>query len=187
MSKYCNCSYCLRNELVVNPYQTYVNEFPLSEITLIFDQRTTALCRYDCKKFGRKPTCPPNIRGMEFYSKVFSEYSRIVVIGKKYPYADGLFHSHWRSYSTNEIHALLLQQEKELFRKGYMYAKALIGGSCKACPSESCNPKKCNLPGKGRVPIEATGLNVFSLMRSLGLEYQEPPVEYFWRIGIVLF
>lgn len=187
MIRYCSCSHCLKNEILFNPYDVYEREFLLSEITLDFDHRTSALCKYDCKKYRHKATCPPNIPEPEYYKKVFSESSHIFIIGKKYPYADGFFESHWRNYSTNQIHDLLLQKEKELFKKGFMYAKSFIGGSCKACPNEFCNPRRCNAPGKGRVPLEATGLNVFSLMKCFELEYQEPPVEYFWRIGLVLF
>lgn len=185
--RYCNCSRCIRGEQIPNPYPLYENQVSLSEVTLEFDYRTTALCRYDCNKFGKKPTCPPNIPQMEYYRRIFSECSTIAVIGRKYPYSDGNFQNHWRSYSTNEIHDLLLNKEKALFKEGRIYAKAFIGGSCKACPTDSCNSHRCSVPGKGRVPLEATGLNVYVLMKSFGLEYQEPPVDYFWRLGVVLF
>jgi len=187
MIKYCHCNHCLQNEIIANPYNIYERELSLSEIRFEFDIRTASLCRFDCKRFRKKPSCPPNIPDMEYYKKVFMAYTNIYIIGGKYPYADGLFQSHWRNYSTNEIHDLLLKKEIELFKKGHIYAKAFIGGSCKACPSQVCDPVRCRFPNKGRVPIEATGLHVFLLMTSLGLEYQEPPIDFFWRIGVVFF
>ena len=187
MPKYCNCSHCLRNEIIDNPYSIFESEFLLKEIHLDFDYRTEALCKYGCARYGSKPTCPPNIPSMEYYIKALHEYERIFVLGRRYPYSDGFFSQHWRNYSTNEIHNLVLKKEVELFKKGHIYAKAFIGGSCKLCHADRCNPRRCNNPSKGRVPIEATGLNVLALMREIGLEYQEPPVSYFWRIGMVFF
>ena len=187
MSKYCDCIHCLRNEIIVNPYDVYQRSFSLKDIHLDFDYRTTAMCRIGCNKYGNKPTCPPNIPGMEYYIDALNEYENVFIIGRKYPYSDGFFSSHWRNYSTNEVHSMLLKKEIELFKEGYIYAKAFIGGSCKICSTDVCGSNICIKPNKGRVPIEATGINVFSLMNEIGLEYQEPPVDYFWRIGLVFY
>lgn len=187
MTKYCQCVKCLSGEEVVNPYNFYQVTLPLVDVHIDFDYRVAALCKFGCEKFGKKPTCPPNIPDLEFFKRALNEYSNIHIFGRKYPYSDGFFLDHWRIYSTNEIHDLLLKKEKDLFNKGYLYAKALIGGSCKICASDMCRSGSCLIPGKGRIPIEATGIQVFSLMRSLGLRYEEPPINYFWRIGIVFF
>ena len=187
MTQFCNCSYCSKKESIINPYAIYQKEFSLTELQLSFDYRVTALCKYGCKRFRNKPTCPPNIPDMEYYVRALNECENIYIIGRKYPYCDGLFSIHWRTYSTNEVHHLLLKKEVELFKKGYVYAKAFIGGSCKVCSPNVCNPKRCNRPHKGRAPIEGIGLSVFSLMTAIGLEYQEPPEDFFWRTGVVLF
>ncbi len=187
VTKYCNCHYCLKNQEIVNPYGIYHNKLFLSGVSLEFDYRTTALCRYGCEKFRKKPTCPPNIPGIEYYSNVLNEYEGVFVLGRKYPYSDGLFSTHWRNYSTREIHELVLKKEIELFNNGFVYSKAFIGGSCKLCSPDVCKSHKCVRPHKGRVPIEATGINILSLMTAIGLEYQEPPVDYFWRLGLVFF
>ena len=187
MSKYCSCSHCIKKETIPNPYEIYQKEVSLRDIDLDFDHRTTALCEFGCTKFGKKPTCRPYIPPMEYYIEALNEYKNICILGRRYPYSDGLFSIHWRNYSTNEIHDLLLKKEIELFKTGNAYAKAFIGGSCKVCPADVCNPERCIVPHKGRVPLEATGINVFSMLKGIGLDYQEPPVEYFWRIGLVFF
>ena len=187
MTKYCRCNICLRNKIIINPYAIYQESFSLKDIRPDFDYRVTALCKFGCGKFNKKPTCPPNIPEMDFFKNALNEYNHIYILGRKYPYSDGLFSNHWRTYSTNEVHDLLLKKELELFNDGHLYAKAFIGGSCKTCSPDICNPARCVVPRKGRIPLEATGIQVFSLMRSLGLEYEEPPVNYFWRIGMVFF
>jgi predicted metal-binding protein len=177
----------LENNLVKNPYEIYQRVFSLKELTLDFDYRVAAMCQFGCKWFGKKATCPPNVYDFRRYKDIFDEYTSVNIIGRKYPYSDGLFLKHWRGYSTNEIHSLLLKKEAELFRKGNVYAKAFIGGSCKLCPPGFCSSGKCRMPQKGRAPVEATGLSVFSLMEEIKLEYQEPPVDYFWRMGLVFY
>lgn len=187
MGKYCNCIYCLKNETIDNPYDIYRKKFPLKEIELSFDYRASAMCRFGCEKFKKKATCPPNIPEIEFFRRVLNGYRYIYILGRQYPYDDGFFSTHWRTYSTNEVHDLLLKKERELFKEGSVYAKAFIGGSCKVCSSDNCDPERCRIPGKGRIPLEATGINIFSLINSLGLEYEEPPVHFFWRIGAVFY
>lgn len=185
--KYCNCIKCVREERIENPYGLYVGNFKVSDLYLNFDCRTEMFCRIGCSKYLKKPTCPPNIPNRKYYKEVLNKYQMACVIGKKYPFSDDYFISHWRSYSTNEIHDLLLKKEMELFREGYVYAKAFIGGSCKICSEEACNPNKCRIPHKGRVPLEATGLDVLSILNNLDELYQEPPVDFFWRIGMVFY
>ena len=169
-----------------NPFEIYSNQFKVSELNLSFDYRVAAQCKVGCTRYKNKPTCPPYIPDIKFYNRVLKEYENIVVIARKYPYSDGNFQSYWRNHSTNEIHNMLLIKERELFKAGYIYAKAFIGGSCKACLS-GCNPQRCNMPSRGRVPIEATGLNVYLLMNKLSLDYDEPPKNYFWRLGVIFF
>ncbi|MCX5679372.1 MAG: DUF2284 domain-containing protein [Candidatus Omnitrophica bacterium] len=187
MIKYCKCNKCIKNKTITNPYNIYQKAFSLEDIHIDFDYRVTALCKFGCEKFSKKPTCPPNIPEIEFFRDALGGYKKIYIIGRKYPYSDGLFSDHWRIYSTNEIHDLLLKKETEFFNEGYLYAKAFIGGSCKICSFDNCNSTKCAVPGKGRISLEGTGIQVFSLMKLLKLEYEEPPVNYFWRIGMVFF
>lgn len=169
-----------------NHFQIYSEQFKTRDIKLSFDYRAAAQCRLGCTRYKNKPTCPPNIPDIKFYSRVLREYENLAIVARKYPYSDSNFHNYWRNYSTNEIHSIVLQKESELFKSGHMYAKAFIGGSCKMCAS-GCNPLRCNMPNRGRTPIEATGLNVFLLMNTLGLDFEEPPKNYFWRLGVIFF
>jgi predicted metal-binding protein len=170
-----------------NPYDIYQGKFAIKEIGLNFDYRVSAMCKFGCEKFNKKVTCPPNIPEIEYFQNVLSEYRHIYILARQYPYNDGFFQTHWRTHSTNEIHELVLNKEKALFSEGWVYAKAFIGGSCKICSSDNCGSARCRVPGKGRIPLEATGLNIFSLMTSIGLEYEEPPIHYFWRLGSIFF
>jgi predicted metal-binding protein len=185
--RYCDCSYCVSGRSIENPFEIYEKKFELTQIDLTFDYRAVAQCRFGCNKFNNKATCPPNIPEMEFFQRAFREYQYIYILGRRYPFNDGNFMSHWRSYSTNEVHNLLLKKEDDFFQEGWLYAKAFIGGSCKICSSDNCKSNICRIPSKGRAPLEATGVNIFKLMTSLGLDYENPPVNYFWRIGAVFF
>lgn len=171
--------------MMENKFPIYQRDFKVEEVSLVFDYRVTAQCRIGCTRYNNKPTCPPKIPGMEFYQKALLEYKHLSVIARQYPYADGNFSKHWRNHSTNEIHKLTLKREIMLFQQGFSYAKAFIGGCCKLCLT--CNPQRCNIPSRGRTPLEATGLNVFLLMNSIGLTYQEPPQDFFWRLGVVFY
>lgn len=187
MNKYCTCHDCIEGNEIINPFVLYSKTHPTKEVNLTFDIRVTALCRYGCERFKRKPTCPPNIPATDYFQVALKKYENIHVLGRQYPYEDGMFQSHWRTYSTNEIHDRLIIKERELFNLGHVYAKSFIGGSCKVCSGSSCNPSKCNIPKRGRVPLEATGINVFQLIKSIGMDYQEPPRNFFWRIGAVFY
>lgn len=170
----------------LNPYPIYSKRYAIKDIQLEFEHRVTAQCRIGCARYRRKATCPPNVPSFEIYQQILRAYDEIVIIARRYPFADGYFAEYWREHSTNEIHKLLLSQEMELFKSGNIYAKAFIGGSCKLC-STDCNPVRCNQPGRGRAPLEATGMNVFSLMNQLGLLYENPPIHFFWRLGVVFY
>jgi predicted metal-binding protein len=187
MIRFCDCNFCKKKQEIKNSYDIYEKNYLIDDVNIDFDVRVAALCKYDCSKYNKKATCPPVIPGFEYYRRALMGYKNICVIGRRYPYSDGLFIAHWRKYSTNEIHYLLLQKETELFRSGFVYAKSFIGGSCKYCESSKCGPDRCSVPSKGRVPLEGTGINVYSLMKSIALPFQEPPEEYFWRIGCVFY
>lgn len=184
---FCNCRYCTNGHPINNPYPVYHKTFLIDELHLVFDYRVAAMCKYGCKKYRKKPTCPPNIPDIEYFKKALNEYENILILGRRYPYSDGYFSTHWRTYSTNEIHHMLLEKESELREKGFLYAKAFIGGSCKLCPDDMCVGAICKLPSKGRIPLEATGINVFKLMSELGLLFEEPPINFFWRLGAVFY
>lgn len=186
LGRYCSCESCLKGVEIINPYEPFERELKLTEFALPFDGRTSLLCRIGCNKYGKKPTCPPHIPESQCYERIFASYTRAFVVGRRYPYADGHFTSHWRTFSTNEVHDLLLRKERLLFAQGHVYAKAFIGGSCKVCAGDACSHVSCRLPHLGRVPLEATGINVYALFEALNLKYQEPPADYFWRVGIVL-
>lgn len=57
-------------------------------------------------------------------------------------------------------------------------------GSCKLCKIEECR-SSCD-PEKGRIPIEATGINVVETCKKFGLRLKCPAVGNFWRIGLIL-
>jgi len=50
----------------------------------------------------------------------------------------------------------------------------------KKCRSPCVNPEK------GRIPMEATGINVVETCRKSGLRLRFPAVGNFWRIGLIL-
>lgn len=187
MLRLCHCASCVKNELIANPYPLFEADRARSELVLVFDERVAAQCAYGCVWFGKKATCPSQTADSARLRLLLEEYERLYIIGRRYPFSDGLFGAHWRTYSTNEIHGLLLDKEEEFFSQGHWYAKSFIGGSCKICSSDICTPKRCRMPSKGRPPLESVGLDVLALLRTMGLEYQQPPREYFWRIGAVFY
>ncbi len=90
-----------------------------------------------------------------------------------------------RFESTNSLHKILLQLEKESFEKGYSLTTSFIGGYCKLCTvfSDTCkNPKYL------RIPFEETGADIVKTLEKFDVHLNFPVQKYdsFYCIGLLL-
>ncbi|CEN25986.1 DUF2284 domain-containing protein [Paraclostridium sordellii] len=152
---------------------------------ITFEERVRLQC-FHCEKYNQKWTCPPHIDTINF-KKVFSEYSNSMVIYCKIPFKNNSEYKKVRHESTNLIHKTLLELEKLLYNNNYSFGISFIGGSCKLC-KDGCDEDKCRLPHLSRIPLEATGVNVISFIKSeLDFEIKFPLDDYMYRFGLLLW
>lgn len=149
----------------------------------VFEERVKQKC-FHCKNYGVKWTCPPRLPNVD-YRKMFLEYSNAAVLIYEVQISDEDFDSK-RQHSTNIIHRGLLSLEKYLYDNNNCMALSFIGGSCKLCKN-GCNKEKCANPYLSRVPWEATGCNVISSLRNIGIDVTFPITGTLFRYGLILW
>lgn len=152
---------------------------------LIFDIRARYQCN-SCKRYGRKCTCPPNIPDIDYFRALFSSYHWALFVGIKRKVKQKEWEARGKESSIT-LHKILLDLEKQAFNRGYVFAISFIGGSCKMCETKTCS-LPCKNPSVGRVPLEATGVNVVETSKRLDIDITFPVVlnEVFWRVGLLL-
>jgi len=154
-------------------------------LTGFFDEKIRENCK-NCKRYGKKTSCPPNIDSVEYYRTLLPRYSHGVLLVEKIIIDDI---SNWAQLGTKSsliIHEELLDIRKGLLQEG-KFALIFGAGSCKNCLNCSL---PCKVPEKSVIPIEATGINVIEIVESIANVKIVFPVEsqkYFYRIGMVLY
>lgn len=157
----------------------------VSPSDMIFDVRAIFKCRF-CKRYGQKCTCPPNIPDIDYFKALFSSYHWALFVGIKRKVKP----KEWETVgkeSSRTLHKMLLELERQAFNRGCVFAISFIGGSCKMCETKTCS-LPCKNPAVGRIPIEATGVNVVETCKRLDIDISFPVVlnETFWRVGLLL-
>ncbi|MGV8108422.1 DUF2284 domain-containing protein [Methanospirillum sp.] len=162
---------------------------PIFVDQIIFDFRTTYKCM-SCKKYGKKPTCPPNIPDFEYFKKLIRCYKFGLIIGKKYCYSNNDDFNKVRSESGPRLQNILLSLEQQAFQRNYYWAISFIGGSCRGC--KACDPQNpiCQTPERGRIPMEAIGIDVVKTCQNMGISISPFPLSVeggiLYRIGLFL-
>lgn len=149
------------------------------------EERVRLKC-FHCKNYKNKWTCPPKIPEID-YAKLFKEYENSAIVYCKMPYGSVEEFNIIRVESTNLLHRMLLQLEEILYKNNIPIALSFIGGSCKLC-KDGCNKEKCRQPNLSRIPLEATGVNVISLVKdTLDMDIVFPPTNNLYRVGLLLW
>lgn len=161
---------------------------PIYAKDIRFDFRTTFKCR-TCSKYGQIPTCPPNIPDFDYFKRLFSKYTYGLLVAKKYDYCTVEEYDYKRKESGPRLQEILLFLEKQAFQHNYYWAISFTGGSCRVCKTCS-NNGKCQNPEKGRIPLEATGVDVISTCKNSGIEISPFPLPTedipLYRVGLLL-
>ncbi len=150
---------------------------------IILDIRASFKC-WACPKYGKNATCPPNIASPEYFEKLYKKYQTGILIGKNWDLKTEPMEE-VREYSGKSIHKMLLNIEKQAINRGYYFAIVFIGGSCRFCTSDICGPR-CSHPESGRIPLEATGVDVLKTCEKFGHTIKFPDCKTLWRVGLLL-
>ncbi len=189
-------AYCGYNRYVVRPTMIqvlqkslYMHDSSISAIQLApknidFEEKILLLC-FHCKNYNSKFTCPPRIPKLDYKHIITNEYTNALLVYIRMEFTD-ITYQEIRSISTNKIHKALLYLEKILFEHNIATPLSLIGGSCKLCKS-GCPPDRCNNPYQSRIPMEATGINVVTTVKKLGLDIKFPVTSSLYRCGLILW
>jgi len=148
-----------------------------------FEKRVALKCFY-CSKYNKQWTCPPRIPKLD-YQALFKEYTQAAAVC----YSQSIDEETYdlvRRETTVILHKILLELESFLWSKGEVMYITFIGGSCKLCKN-GCFKDECKNPGKARIPLEATGMNIIKTMGKYGKSITFPPKEKMERVGMILW
>src|SRR3989339_766021 len=148
---------------------------------IVLDMRASFKC-WSCARYGKRATCPPNIASIEYFEKLYQKYQTGILIGKKWDLKTEPMEE-VRETSGLSIHKMLLNLEKQALNRGYYFAVVFIGGSCRFCGKPACGPH-CDCPEAGRVPLEATGVDVLKTCEKFGIKVSFPDPKTLWRVGL---
>lgn len=155
--------------------------FLISPKDLIFDEKVLLKC-FDCKNYGNKMNCPPNIPQLSYKELVFS-YKKGLLICVKNNFRNRKEFNQVRKISSIKLLETLLDLEKMAFNQGNYFATSFMGGSCKLC--DVCSVP-CRYPEKARIPVEALGIDLVATLNKLGLKLEFPVKRYLYRVGLFL-
>lgn len=151
---------------------------------LVFEEAVKQNCYY-CGRYGNNWRCPPNLPKVD-YPKMMGEFDRGLFVYIPYTYNTKAEFDAVRTDSSVQLHKLLLNLEKWMFRHNAPTAISFIGGSCKLCKG-GCGKDKCNNPYLSRSPLEATGVNVIKSAKKYGIDIRFPTDNRMIRIGLLLW
>jgi len=150
---------------------------------LIFDIKVCEACR-SCKRYGLKGCCPPYIGTFEYYKKLLRRYTYGKIYVEKFMIKDSTKWEELGRESSLVLHRELLKERQKLLDKGHYFNVMLGGGSCKHC-KDCVIP--CRSPQFRAIPIEATGVDVFTTLKKMGMFLKSPVRGHFYRVGMLLW
>lgn len=177
---------CMKfDELIlrVNEDGFHVEGTKINQMDLVFEERVKMNCFY-CARYNVSWKCPPKIPDLNYRKMVF-EYENAALIYVRMPLKDNDFET-VRKDSTVHLHRAMLDCEKWLYRCDNSMAISFIGGSCKLCKN-GCAPNRCANPYQARSSVEAIGINVVKSAAQYGIKVTFPPMDFIYRIGLLLW
>ena len=150
---------------------------------LLFSLKVCEACK-SCKRYGLHGCCPPVIGTYDYYRKLLKRYTFGKLFIETFKIKDSKNWKQLGKESSLVIHKLLLKERQALLNKGKYFNVILGGGSCKYC-KECTIP--CKFPQYRAIPIEATGIDVVSTLKKLGIIIKFPVKKTFVRVGILLW
>jgi len=157
-------------------------DFKPSILDFFFDKKIRELCK-SCKRYGKKAQCPPYIESVEYYQNLLPTYAHGTLILEVFDVSDP-YEDIGRT-SSEFIRKELISIRQSLFLEN-KHAIVFGAGSCKICEGDCSFP--CRHPELSLIPIEATGIDVKSMIKYLLKKEIKFPIEQkFYRIGMILW
>jgi predicted metal-binding protein len=134
---------------------------PIKAGNVVTAHWTILKCKFGCKDYKKRLTCPPYSPTAEETRKVLDEFNWGIIV----EIIPKDIATEWK-----EMHELIQKVEREVFLSGYYAAFAYTLGSCPYC--SKCNLTECSHPDLARPSMEASGIDVFATIRSVGYDIQ---------------
>lgn len=163
----------------------FMKTIPIDDV--IFDERAKFMCKFGCKNFNRKYSCPP-------YS--FSAYKKIKREDFKWTILFATSYKLNNNYSRFKIRYINNQREYEIQRishqlhnlitfNGYKN-KVFSGGSCKKCRPCSCiDGTECKKPSLKLTSMEAVQIDCIKTLNNAGFDFQLTDSHTLNRCGCI--
>ncbi len=163
----------------------FIKSVPFNEI--IFDERAKYFCKFGCKNFNRKYSCPP-------YS--LSEYKKIKKNGYKWVILFATSYRFNEEDSRFKLRFLNNQKEYEIQRISQQLNNLISfnghknvvfsGGSCKKCrPCSSIKGEKCKKPSLKQISMEAVQIDCIKTLTKAGFDFQLTDAHSLNRCGCI--
>lgn len=152
------------------------------------DPEVRKLCAQNaCGHYGRNHMCPPGVKDIAEWEMTIRSFTRGLLVSKAYPTQD--------SFDLEAMTAGAVDFDKTLRRIKAVCQESwpekrflLLGaGPCRHCkPCAYVDGEPCRFPDQAYPSVEACGINVVNLARSVGARYSngKNTVTYF---GMILF
>jgi predicted metal-binding protein len=179
---------------VFDRVRDYLKESPLAFFKVVpleelrFDERAKYMCKFGCKNYGRKYSCPPE--SLKLLQQLMKRrYRWAILFATTYKVPDPS-----RRY---QVRALNLQKELEIQRISRELAAILSdhnvdhhmlsGGPCRRCKDCALKYKNaCKKPTFKQVSMEAVGIDCQITMHCAGFDFEMPTNGSINRCGCIL-
>ncbi len=138
-----------------------------------------------CGFYGKNYMCPPSVGDLEYYQKLILTYQKGLIFSKIYSLKNKYDHQGMVN-SGLEFRNVIQKINKaaKAENRDCLFFTAGTCSICKTCAILSQEP--CRFPDETIPSLEASGIDVVTLSRDLGMNYNNGPnkVTYF---GLVLY
>ena len=141
-----------------------------ADLSVEEEVRQNCLVNY-CGKSGKSWTCPPHVGELEALGARLRDYQQGVVLQSIAPLEDSwdfegmteAVHAHNRMVRAVAEQLAAMHPELDIL--------ALGAGHCDLCEECTCPDNPCRFPEKAMSSVEAQGMNINALVKSVGLQY----------------
>jgi predicted metal-binding protein len=164
----------------------FMKTIPFKEV--VFDDRAKYMCKFGCKNYGRKFSCPPNSLALAEKIKN-NKFKWALLVATSYPLSNEL--SRFQRNNQN------LQREMEIQRISTQLDNlmnlyeinhiVLSGGACKKCRECSLiKNQMCKKPHQKLTSMEAVGIDCQKTLHYAGFDFEMPNYNSINRCAAVL-
>jgi len=127
-----------------------------------------------CESYGQSINCPPHAMQPDRFREIANKYENAIIF--KIDVSPRVLMSEDRFDEFIKIYEIVTRLEAFAAEAGFSESKGFAAGSCKPvfCPEYQCQAlidgESCRYPDIARPSMEAVGVNVFKLVRSVGWE-----------------